>query len=76
MGDSDDAGWVIAVVTLASIMISGMIYSVLVESVSSVFIFYCFDKRFRDLGFETHNMPLEINQALEEANESYAKLDG
>lgn len=57
----NDAGWVIMLVIIGSIMVSGMVYSVLVESVSSVFIFYCFDKRFRDLGYQCHNMPPEIN---------------
>lgn len=60
----DDAGWVIALVAFGSIMISGMVYSVLVESVSSVFIFYCFDRRFRELGYPCHNMPAEINREL------------
>lgn len=53
----DDTAWVILLVAFGSIMISGMIYSVLVESVSSVFIFYCFDRRFKDLGYPCHNMP-------------------
>lgn len=74
----DDAGLVILIVALASIMISGMIYSILVESVSSVFIFYLFDRRFKELGYSSHNMPAEINQELgnaeQEANQSYAKL--
>lgn len=43
----DDAALVILIVALASIMISGMIFSILVESVSSVFIFYLFDRRFK-----------------------------
>lgn len=63
---------------VASIMISGMIYSILVESVSAVFIFYCFDRRFKELGYQSHNMPVEINQALGnaeyEARQSYGKL--
>lgn len=53
----DDAPLVILIVALASIMISGMIFSVLVESVSSVFVFYCFDRRFKELGYSSHNMP-------------------
>jgi hypothetical protein len=60
----NDAGWVIALVAFGSIMISGMIYSILVESVSSVFIFYCFDRRFKELGYPCHNMPPEINREL------------
>lgn len=75
----DDAGLVILIVALASIMISGMIYSILVESVSSVFIFYLFDRRFKELGYSSHNMPAEINRELgnaeQEANQSYAKLN-
>jgi len=74
----DDVGWVIVLVAFGSIMISGMIYSILVESVSSVFIFYCFDRRFRELGYACHNMPPEINRELGnvevEANQSYGKL--
>jgi hypothetical protein len=60
----NDTGLVILIVALASIMISGMIFSVLVESVSSVFVFYCFDRRFKELGYSCHNMPAEINQEL------------
>ena len=60
----DDVGWVIILVAFGSIMISGMIFSILVESVSSVFIFYCFDRRFKELGYPCHNMPNEINREL------------
>lgn len=76
---ADDAPLVILLVALASIMLSGMIYSILVESVSSVFVFYCFDRRFKELGFSSHNMPAEIYQEIggieQEANQSYQKLD-
>ena len=72
-------GSVVLMIILSSILLSGMIFSILVESVSSVFVFYCFDKRFRELGFESHNMPAEINDALNvagnEANQTYEKID-
>lgn len=46
---------------------------------SSVFIFYCFDRRFRELGYPCHNMPAEINRELGiaegDANQTYAKLN-
>ena len=61
---ADSVGTALLVIIFASIMLSGMIYSVLVESVSSVFIFYCFDRRFKQLGYQSHNMPNEINVAL------------
>lgn len=64
----NDAALVIVIVGFASIMISGMIYSVLVESVSSVFIFYLFDRRFKELGYQSHNMPAEINHELGNAH--------
>jgi hypothetical protein len=60
----DNVGSVVLMIILGSILLSGMVFSILVESVSSVFVFYCFDKRFRELGFESHNMPAEINDAL------------
>jgi hypothetical protein len=74
----NDVGWVLAIVAFGSVMISGMILSILVESVSSVFIFYCFDKRFKELGYATHNMPQEINTELANSgakiDESYGKI--
>jgi hypothetical protein len=60
----NDAGMVMVIVAFTSIMVSGMVFSILVESVSSVFIFYCFDRRFRELGLESHNMPDDISHAL------------
>lgn len=44
---SSDIGYVIAIVVIGSIVVSSMVFSVLVEAMSSVFIFYCFDTRFR-----------------------------
>jgi hypothetical protein len=61
---ADSVGTALLIIIFASIMLSGMIYSILVESVSSVFIFYCFDRRFKELGYESHNMPNEIQVAL------------
>jgi hypothetical protein len=52
------------ITVLGSIMISTLVFSVLVEAVSSVFIFYCFDVKFKEMGYSSHNMPVEINEAL------------
>jgi hypothetical protein len=68
-GLSTDVMTMLMIVTvLGSIMISTLIFSVLVEAVSSIFIFYCFDVRFKELGYSSNNMPAEINEALGNAN--------
>ena len=59
-----DLAMLMVVTILGSIMVSSLVFSVLVEAVSSVFIFYCFDVRFRELGYSSNNMPNEINDAL------------
>ena len=61
---SDVMTWLMIITVLGSIMISSLVFSVLVEAVSSVFIFYCFDVRFKELGYNSNNMPQEINEAL------------
>lgn len=63
-GATGDVIWVLFIIIFASIMISGMVLSILAESVSCVFVFYLFDRKFRDLGFQAHNMPDDINRAL------------
>lgn len=62
--DSGTFAWLVLISIFGSIMISTMIFSVLVEAVSSVFIFYCFDVKFRELGYSSNNIPPEINEAL------------
>lgn len=61
---SDVMAMLMVVTILGSIMVSSLVFSVLVEAVSSVFIFYCFDVRFKELGYSSNNMPNEINDAL------------
>lgn len=63
-----DMAMLMIISILGSIMISNLVFSVLVESVSSVFIFYCFDVRFKEMGYSSNNMPAEINEALGNAN--------
>lgn len=55
---------VIVMVGLSSVKLSIIIYAVLVESISSVFIYYLFDTRFKQLGIPCHNMPIEIIREL------------
>ncbi|XP_031472590.1 uncharacterized protein LOC116244943 [Nymphaea colorata] len=38
------------------------------RSCKLVFIFYCFDIRFKELGYSSNNMPAEINEALGNSN--------
>ena len=68
--DGSVFAWLVIISIFGSIMISTMVFSVLVESVSSVFIFYCFDVKFRELGYSSNNIPPEINDAL--ANPEFA----
>lgn len=55
--DGGDLVIIMVISILGSIFISSYIYSVLIEAISAVFIFYCFDVRFKELGFRNHNMP-------------------
>ncbi len=62
----------IIVCVIGSALISSMVFSVLTEAVSSVFIFYCFDTKFKEMGSSNNNMPAEISQALGNyRNEAY-----
>ncbi len=49
---------VLLVTVLGAIMVSSLIFSVLVQAVSSVLVFYCFDVKFREMGYSSNNMPV------------------
>lgn len=58
---NDDISSSMLLIVFGSLMISIIILAVLVESVSAVYIFYCFDYKFKELGYGGHNMPEDIN---------------
>jgi uncharacterized membrane protein HdeD (DUF308 family) len=58
---SNDLALLMIICIFGSIFVSTMLFSVLIEAISSVFIFYCFDVKFRELGYNSNNMPTEIN---------------
>ncbi len=62
----------IIIAVIASLLVASLVFSVLTEGVSSVFIFYCFDVKFREMGYTANNMPLEINRALD----NYGREEG
>jgi len=66
--DGNDMAMIMVICIFGSIFVSTMLFSVLIEAISSVFIFYCFDVKFKELGYSSHNMPPEINQALGNTN--------
>lgn len=45
--DGGDLALVMFIAILGSIMVSILVFSVLTEAISSVFIFYCFDVKFK-----------------------------
>jgi len=65
---SGDMAMVMIITICGSIIVSSLIFSVLIEAISSVFIFYCFDVKFKEMGYSSHNMPEEINEALGNSN--------
>lgn len=46
-------------------MIAGLIISMIGEALSCVFIFYCFDKKFRDMGIIVPNCPPAVRSFLQ-----------
>ena len=47
-----------------SIMVSGLIISIIDSALNCVFIFYCFDKKFRSMGISVPNSPPAIRNFL------------
>jgi hypothetical protein len=70
----DDTAWVILLVAFGSIMISGMIYSVLVESVSSVFIFIVLIEDLKILDIHAIICHLKLTGNLEMQNQKQINL--
>ena len=68
---ADVIAMIMVISVLGAIMISSIVFSVLVEAVSSVFVFYCLDAKFKELGFDSHNMPAEISEALGSFSQEY-----
>lgn len=54
------AVWVGIIILLISIFISSVIVGIIKQILSSIFIFYAFDKKFKSLGFQVDNLPQEI----------------
>ena len=40
------------------------------EALSSIFIFYCFDKKFNEMGMKVNNVPEEIKTLFREGADS------
>ena len=56
-----------------SVLIASLIISLIGEALSCVFIFYCFDKKFRSIGIHVSNTPEAIQQFhQQESNMPYS----
>jgi hypothetical protein len=62
----------VAILLLASI-VSSVIIGMLDEALSCIFIFYCFDKKFHEMGLTVNNIPEEIKTLFNQ--ESGAALE-
>jgi hypothetical protein len=45
------------IIFLLSAVISSIVIGVLNQSLSSIYVFYCFDNKFRKMGIPVHNIP-------------------
>lgn len=61
--------WGAVIILLLGTLISSVILGMLSEVLSSVFIFYCFDCKFRALGLLVHNIPPEMRDPFDEINQ-------
>lgn len=61
--DQPYEGLGVAAIFLISLLIGSLFLSILSESLSCVFIFYCFDKKFHQMGYEvTNSVPPPMKQ--------------
>lgn len=56
-------------------IISSVILGVLYEILSAIYIFYCFDRKFRAQGIRAGNIPPEIGRLLDGANDGDSDVD-
>lgn len=52
--------WGAVIILLLASIISSVIIGMLDEALSCIFIFYCFDKKFHEMGIQVNNVPEEI----------------
>lgn len=52
--------WGGVIILLLASIISSVIIGMLDEALSCIFIFYCFDKKFHEMGIQVNNVPEEI----------------
>ena len=60
--------WGAIIIFFLALLLSEVILGMLEEVLSSIFIFYCFDQKFRKMGIPVHNIPREIKQIMDEAS--------
>lgn len=65
-----DMIWAFILILLLGTLISSVILGMLSEVLSCVFIFYCFDCKFRALGMEVNNIPPQMKEIFDQANQS------
>ena len=68
--DVSAAIWTGVIILLLASIISSVIIGMLDEALSSIFIFYCFDKKFHEMGMQVNNVPEEIKQLFQEGENS------
>ena len=68
--DIQAAIWAGVIILLLASIISSVIIGMLDEALSAIFIFYCFDKKFREMGMQVNNVPEEIIELFREGQNS------
>ncbi len=71
-GGRDVVWYVVAFVILLSFLISTIFVTIFTEALSSIFVFYCMDKRLVESGFSDINCPDSIRGLLEIVGTQYA----
>lgn len=62
--------WTGVIILLLASIVSSVIIGMLDEALSSIFIFYCFDKKFNEMGMKVNNVPEEIKTLFREGADS------
>lgn len=52
--------WGAIIIALLAMLVSSVIVGMINQSLSCIYIFYCFDNKFKSLGIVANNIPKEI----------------
>lgn len=60
--------WGAIIIALLAMVISSVIVGMINQALSCIFIFYCFDAKFRAMGIVAENIPVEIKEIFDRAS--------